>query len=51
MELPHKITLFVVTGRQLGVIKIQPNKGKQAPFTRAWDEYSEGDFHIIMRLR
>lgn len=37
-ELPHKVTLSVATGRWDGVIETQPNKGKQASFTRASDE-------------
>lgn len=28
-----------------------PNRGKQAPFIRIWDEYAKEDFGIIMRLR
>lgn len=26
-------------------------RSKQAYFIRAWDEYSEGDFNIITKLR
>ena len=28
-----------------------PERGKQAPFIRTWNEYSEGDFNIIMKLQ
>lgn len=51
MEWPCKVTLFVQIRRSQDDFPSQdsPDKGKQAPLVRAWNEYSEGDFNVIMR--
>ena len=53
MEWPGKVTLFVQIRRSRDDFPSQasPDKAKQAPFIRVWDEYSDGDFSITMRWR
>lgn len=53
MTLPLKI-IFICSKKEMEGINFQNcallNSGKQSPFTRAWDEYSEGDFNMIVTL-
>lgn len=53
-ELPHKV-IFICTNKEIPGNNFQrcasPSKRKWSPFIRAWDEYSERDLNIIMRLR
>ena len=53
VEWPCKVALFVQMRRSRDDFPSQdsPDKEKQAPFIRAGDDYSEGDFNVIMRWR
>ena len=47
--------IFICTNKEIMGNNFQscdsPNKGKQGPLIRAWDEYSKGDFNVATRLR